>query len=108
MVLYTIYDMGEPCLLSDIYKCSCISKQTVNSAVRSLEADGILYLEQHNGRSKKIMLTEKGRELTEKTAARLYFAEVNAFEDWSDEEVETYIGLMKKYADCLRKQVEKL
>lgn len=54
------------------------------------------------------MLTEKGRELTEKTAARLYFAEVNAFEDWSDEEVETYIGLMKKYADCLRKQVEKL
>ena len=108
IVLYTIYDMGEPCLLSDIYKCSFISKQTVNSAVRSLEADGILYLEQHNGRSKKIMLTEKGRALTEKTAAKIYLAEINAFEDWSDEEVETYIGLMKKYADCLRKQVEKL
>lgn len=108
MVLYTIYDMGEPCLLSDVYKLSCISKQTVNSAVRSLEAEGILYLEQHNGRSKKIMLTEKGREFTEKTAAKIKLAEINAFEGWSDDEIETYIDLMTKYADCLRKQIEGL
>lgn len=107
IVLYTIYDMGEPCLLSDIYKCSYISKQTVNSAVRSLEADGVLYLENHNGRSKKVLLTDKGRELIEKTAARIYLAEVNAFEEWTDEEIETYLRLMKKYADCLKKQVDR-
>ena len=37
MVLYTIYDNGENCLLSDIYKQSGVSKQTVNSAIRKLE-----------------------------------------------------------------------
>lgn len=45
---------GNERLLSDIYKKSGISKQTVNSAIRSLEADGILYLEQYNGRAKKL------------------------------------------------------
>ena len=34
--LYTVYDNGGTCLLSDIYKQSGISKQTVNSAMRKL------------------------------------------------------------------------
>ena len=74
IVLYSIYDAGNDCLLSDIYKKSGISKQTINSAIRGLEADGILYLEQHNGRSKKIVLTDKGKGYVQKTAARLYQA----------------------------------
>lgn len=108
IVLYTIYDTGEHCLLSDIYKKSGISKQTVNSAIRGLEADGILYLEQYTGRAKKIVLTEKGKEYVNKTVAMLYEAEVQAFESWSTEEINTYIHLMEKYADCFRKQIDAL
>ena len=48
--LYTVYDNGGTCLLSDIYKQSGISKQTVNSAIRKLENEGILYLDQESGR----------------------------------------------------------
>ena len=40
MILYTLYDLGEECLLSDLYKKSGTSKQTVNSALRKLEAEG--------------------------------------------------------------------
>lgn len=105
IVLYTIYDTGENCLLSDIYKKSGISKQTVNSAIRGLEADGILYLEQYTGKAKKIVLTEKGKEYVNQTVAKLYKAEVQAFESWSSEEINTYIRLMEKYADCFRKQI---
>lgn len=108
IVLYSIYDAGNDCLLSDIYKKSGISKQTVNSAIRSLEADGILYLEQHNGRSKRIVLTDKGRDYVQKTAARLYQAEIDAFASWTEDEVGSYIRLMEKYADCFRQQVENL
>ncbi len=43
-VLYTVHDCGGSCQLSDIYKRSGISKQTVNSALRKLEADGVIYL----------------------------------------------------------------
>ncbi len=105
IVLYTIYDTDEDCLLSVIYKKSGISKQTVNSAIRGLEADGILYLEQYTGRAKKIVLTEKGKEYMNKTVAKLYEAEIQAFASWSTEEINTHIHLMEKYMDCFRKQI---
>ena len=108
IVLYTIYDEGDMCLLSDVYKKSGISKQTVNSAIRSLEADNILYLEQHTGRAKKIILTDKGKDYVQKTVARLYEAEVRAFDTWPEEEINNYIRLMEKYADCIRQQIDKL
>lgn len=108
IVLYTVYDAGESCLLSDIYKKSGISKQTVNSAIRGLEADKILYLEQYAGRAKKVVLTDAGRKLVKETVERLQKAEIQAFDTWSEEEVSTYIHLMEKYTHCFRKQIENM
>ena len=108
IVLYSIHDAGNECLLSDIYKNSGISKQTVNSAIRSLEADGILYLEQYDVRAKKVLLTDKGIEYAQRTVARLHQAEMDAFDAWSEEEIGSYIRLMEKYVDCFRSQIEKL
>ena len=108
IVLYSIYDAGNECMLSDIYKNSGISKQTINSAIRGLEADGMLCLEQHNGRSKKVILTDKGIVYAKKTVARLLRAEMDAFDTWTEDDVSTYIRLMEKYLDCFRIQIEKL
>ena len=108
LVLYTIYDSGDGCLLSDVYHHCGISKQTVSSAIRHLEADGILYLEQHDGRSKKIVLTEKGKGYVQKTAARLYGAEVDALGSWEEDEISAYIRLMEKHAASLRHEIEKI
>ncbi len=108
IVLYIIYDEGGRCPVSDIYKKTGISKQTVNSALRSLEKEGILCLEQNTGRRKTAVLTDKGRAYTENTAARLYQAEINALGNWQDEEVMTYIRLLKKFKDCLQIEIEKL
>lgn len=60
-VLYTICDNGGCCLLQDICRLSGLSKQTVNSALRRLEADGILYLEAAGSKAKKVRLTESGK-----------------------------------------------
>ncbi len=108
IVLYTIYDVGEGCLLSDIYKRSGVSKQTVNSAMRRLEADGMLYLEPYTGRSKRIALTDNGRAYLQRTAARLVQAEMHAFDGWTEDEVRTHIGLMEKYTESLRRQIEQM
>lgn len=107
-VLYTIYDNGEGCLLSRIYKQSGISKQTVNSALRKLEEMGVLYLETYRGNLKKVILTKKGREYVNETAAKLYEAEKAALETWPNEEVNNYIHLMEKYTETLKRQVEKM
>ena len=108
VVLYTIYEAGEECLLSSVYKRTGTSKQTVNSAIRGLEADKIIYLEPYNGRSKKIVLTEKGKSYVAQTVAKLYKAEVMAFEEWSEKEINTYLEMMEKYKNCLQKQIEKI
>ena len=108
MVLYTIYDNGENCLLSDIYKQSGVSKQTVNSAIRKLEKERIIYLEQHSGRTKKVVLTDTGKEYVQKTVARLFDAEAAAFASWTEEEINAHIGFMEKYIDSFREQVKNL
>ena len=44
-VLYMLHTNDGKCLLYDIYKLSGISKQTVNSAIRKLENEETVYLE---------------------------------------------------------------
>ena len=107
-VLYALYDAGGQCPLADIYKNSGISKQTINSAVRGLEREGLLYLAQDHGRAKKGVLTDKGTQFAQQTAARLRQAERDAFASWTEEEVRTHIRLLEKYTECFRREIEKL
>ena len=107
-VLYMLHINGEKCLLYDTYKESGISKQTINSAVRKLENEGIVYLEKHNGKSKIVCLTEKGKNYVGQTAAKLAEAECQAVSDWSEEEIDMYLQLIMKHDTSLRRQIEKL
>jgi len=108
IILYTVNCMGDGCRLSDVYQFSGKSKQTINSAVRSLEAEDILHLEKNTGRTKRIVMTDKGKALVERTAARLHAAETGAFASWQTEEIAEHIRLTEKYKDCFRRQIEKL
>ncbi len=108
IVLYTIYDNGESCLLSDIYKQSGISKQTVNSALRKLESEGILILEHYRGKLKKVVLTDEGKEYVGVTVAKLFEAEKQAFESWSVKEIDLHIRLTEKYVETFREQVKRM
>ena len=44
-ILYTICDNGTDCPLQKICRLTGLSKQTINSALRRLEQEGIVYLE---------------------------------------------------------------
>ena len=50
-ILYVICEKGDQCLQSDISKLTGISRQTINSAIRKLEKDEIIYLK--TGKRKK-------------------------------------------------------
>lgn len=53
-VLYLVYENDGRCPLNDIRKATNISKQTLNSAVRKLEHEDIIYLEQNGGRAENV------------------------------------------------------
>lgn len=107
-VLYTIYEAKGSCLLSEIYKKTGVSKQTINSALRKLEQEGILYLEPYKGNAKKVILTSKGEQYVEQTVAKLYAAEIRSFASWSEAEMKMYISLIRKDIDSLRKEIERM
>lgn len=108
LVLYTAYKYGGKCLLRDIYYESGTCKQTINSAVRKLEGEEVLYLERLNGKTKRVCLTEHGMAYAQKTAARMLELENNAFDGWEESEIEQYLSLTGKYVAAFGEQVAKL
>lgn len=105
-VLYTICDNGDSCMLSDICKQSGISKQTVNSALRKLEAEGILFLERQAGKAKKACLTAKGKAYANQTVDRLFEMECNAFSSWTEDQIDMQLNLMAQYVESFRQQID--
>ena len=107
-ILYTLRVEEKSFTQAELCEFLAEPKQTVNSALRKLETEDILFLKQHTGRAKKVCLTEKGREYTRQTAGRLFEAEGRAFDTWTTEEINTYLRLMEKYVACLRTQIERI
>lgn len=105
-IFYMLYLNDGCCLLNDIYRLSGISKQTINSAIRKLEGENIIYLENLNGKSKKVCVTEKGKPYVCEVTEKLYQAEVNTFTQWAPDEIDNFIKTLEKYNDLFRKQIE--
>lgn len=101
IVLYTLCDSGSACLLRDICRFSGLSKQTVNSALRKLEAEGAVYLEPASARSKRVCLTEAGQKLAAETAGRIIQIENDIFASWPREDVERYLELTERFLAAL-------
>ena len=108
IILYTICDNGDSCLLKDICHFSGIHKQTINSAILKLEAEEILYLESADAKSKKVCLTEKGRRLAEHTAMRMIQAENEIFASWSEADVEQYLLLTERFLMGFREKTNEM
>lgn len=106
IVLYTICDSGDCCLLQDICRRSGISKQTINSAIRKLEAEGIIYLELIGTKNKNVCLTDKGKHLAQHTAVRMMEAENEIFASWSKEDVENYLSLTERFLNSLKEKTK--
>lgn len=107
-ILYLLDDHDGKCPLNDIRKATSISKQTLNSAIRKLEKDEMIYLEQIGGRAKIVCFTDKGMDYAKNTVRRLYNAERSVFADWNEEEANQYLYLMEKYNKDFREQIEKM
>lgn len=107
-ILYTMCHLGSKCLLTDVVRFSGCNKQTVNSALRRMEADGLLYLQKADGRRKLICLTEKGRNLTQNTVERLIDLENEAMLNWTEAETNLYIELTQRYLQDFKEKIQRL
>ena len=85
-----------------------VTPAAVTGALKKIEQDG--YVERtlgHDNRFNELHITEKGREVVNKT--RLVFSEVDAamFEGFSDEELDLYISCLEKLQANIKRQCER-
>lgn len=107
-ILYTICNFGDSCLLSDITRMTGLRKQTINSALRKLEGDGVVYLSSADGKKKTVHLTQSGKELASHTALRLIDAENAIFDSWTEEERNVYLELTQRYLTQFKEKCKEL
>ncbi len=105
-ILYVICEKGSRCLQSEISKLTGISRQTINSAIRKLEKDGIVYLEPGKGRNTVVCLTEKGEAYATEKIQPLFEVENKIWTEWTAEEQQAYLLLTQKYRDALKKYLK--
>ena len=108
MVLYALTDSGGERPLSSLSQQTGLSKQTVNSVLRRLEADGSICLHMADGKSKIVCLTESGKALAARTAGWLLSAENDIYAGWPEEDLEAYLRLAEKYLIELREKTKEL
>lgn len=104
-ILYVVCALGEGCTQADICRIGCMSKQTINSAIRGMERDGLLLLTEGTKRNRAITLTDAGREMMQHVARPLVECENAILASWTAEERETYLRLNQRYADEFRAHV---
>ncbi len=109
-ILYTIIsdDGRQSCPLQEICRKTGLSKQTINSALRRLEADEMLYLTHAGAKTKNVCLTGRGKALAERTAARLIQIEDRIFAAWPAQDVELYLTLTERYLNAFLNGIEDL
>lgn len=108
IVLYALCNAGTSCPLRDICRNAGVSKQTINSALRRLQADGIIYLENADGKNKTVCLTEEGQKLAGRTAAKIIAIENDIFASWTKEDVKQYLTLTERYLQDFREHLRHL
>ncbi len=109
-ILFVVSDAGKAYTQQDLCRECWFPKQTINTALNNLIKDGCAELEAIPGtrNRKRIILTDKGRELAENTVERLKKAEHAAFRRFTDEELNGYLDMSERINRYLREEIEKV
>ena len=106
-ILYVICEKGDRCLQSEISKLTGMSRQTINSAIRKLEKDGIVYLMPGQGRNTVVCLTEHGQAFSAEKMGPIFSVERQVWGEWTAEEQRQYLALTQRYRDALKKYMDR-
>ena len=107
-ILYTVCCEGGRVYLSQIARANGMSKQTINSAIRKLEKDDIVFLEKGEGRNLYVCLTENGKIFADKNIMPIINAETEVLSSWDESEIQELIRLSEKFRSGLAEKIENL
>ena len=103
-------EKGQPCTQKEICESWSYSPQTVNSALKTLEARGFAKLVrlQEDKKSKQILLTDTGRALADQVITSLVNAEQSAFAQLDPKEQREFVRITQKYTAALKDKIHQI
>jgi len=102
-ILYSLRETKENLTQKEIGDTAFMPPQTINSALKKLEAGGYVELRNDSDkRSKQVYLTEKGDILAQKTVDKVIAIEMRAVNGMTEEEQLVFLKLFQKYTDLLK------
>lgn len=100
-ILYILAEKGEGIYQSVLYQESGLGKSTINSAIRKMKQQELLYLRKGEGRNTCVFLTDKGRSLMTGSVMPVVRLENEMIEDWPEEERQMLLSLNQRYLQAL-------
>lgn len=101
-ILYTLAELGDGCCQKNICNYTFISKQTIHSAIRKLEKEGIITLQSGKGREMHIYLTPLGEQVMNEKIVPVIKMENEIFSRMEPSESQELLRLTEKYLTHLR------
>ena len=107
-LLYALHLQKTPCTQKALSEMWHYPLQTLHSALKKLEAQGLLECRSipGNRKNKLVALTEQGRALAQAIIPPLTRAETRAFQGLGRQETEQLLALTGKYVRLLQQEVE--
>lgn len=109
-ILYFMRQSEKPCTQRDLCDEWYYSPQTVHSALKTLEKQGLIYLSSTttNRKNKQIHFTAEGNSYANQVITPLIQAENKSFDLLSDSERDLLISISQTHAVLLRKEINQI
>lgn len=109
-ILYLIEAAPQPITQTELVNALFLSKQTINSALKSLEQSGHIRLtgDPAGGRGKYLHLTELGKALAERTVRPVFQMEERAFHAMTAQQQRGLLELNRLNLELLRRESEQI
>lgn len=105
-ILYSLAEEDRQVTQLELVQEWSLPKQTVNTAVTNLVRQGLVYLEQTEGKRKAVRLTGQGSQLAREKLGPLVDAECRALARLTEEERSTYLALMERHTAYLQEEIQ--
>ncbi len=108
-IYFTLFGAERQYTQSDICDCLCLRRQTVNSALKKMKADGYITLTHAEDKSGKyIVLTDKGSEFIKSRIMPMVQVEEAVCNRLSDDEKNNFLNTYRYIIQCLKDESEKI
>lgn len=108
-IMYSIMEQEEPYTQTELCNMWSFNKRTINTALKNLEAEGIIRFEtpETSRKNKQLFLTDKGIAFAQRTVIPFMELEKRAFAALDDEERKEFLRLTQKHLALLCTELNK-